>query len=233
MSGIDREAILRRARKLAAFNDANATPAEVANAARLLKKMLRKYQLSMEDVTAGLKAEGVEKREVYSAGRIAWWRRHVIGEVADYFDCKVVNAVKPLPARREIVYVVGCFSDAQVAAYCCAALSNYLEVSVRGLPRLGYTLLQLKESGALGLGRALAARRKIDSPAEEPPASEAWALTVVKDQLVVQGMHALFPDLDKGGRRREKPKQLELHSGAYVAGYKIGTRASMVGGIEG
>jgi len=233
MSGGDREAILQRARKLAAFNEANATPAEVANAARILKRMLQKYQLSMKDVQAGLVAEGVERREVFSAGRIYRWRRHLIAGVTRYFDCEMVCSVEREYSRLETIYLVGCLSDVQVAAYCCTALAHQLEMAVQALRPLGVPVGTLRESVALGVVDALDGRRDADSAgsAVETTTPQEGALVVVKGQLVARELGRLFPRLERVAKK-VKPKEVLMDPTAYATGHEIGTRAAMVGGIE-
>jgi len=124
-----REEIIRRAQKLTAFNEANATPQEVANAAAALKKLMEKHQLSMMDVAAGITSEKVGREEIDGGYTKKTWQSVLVNSIAKGLDCSVISYydvrdAKGVAKKTVTYWVFGVESDLVFARYLYDVLSK-------------------------------------------------------------------------------------------------------------
>jgi len=134
----EKKQILDKIKKLLSFDEDNATEGDLQAAAAAVKRLLAKYQLSMQDVknhcdevvyeSEGIVEIGAEKKW----GAIPQWYRYLAGQIALGFDCALVSTRRVHPDvlkwARNLSFV-GLESDAQAAAF-------LFETVVRELTRL-------------------------------------------------------------------------------------------------
>ncbi len=215
----DRESILKKCRKILAIqDDKGATPAEAANAAALLKRMLEKYQLSMTDIEAGLRQDGIVEVKIFFAPRLYQWQIQVHGHLASAFDCTMLMTKDGLGGKW--VSYVGCASDVAVAEYYAKYFQEQLAPSWFAYKkRHGGSLIQ---KGSFWIAAALVVSRRLKGMRPEPkeadvPDNGARGLVLVKDGLLKAWL------TEQGVKDAKPPRsEMEVDPIAFAMGKRAG-----------
>lgn len=121
---MNREEILNKVRSLLRFTPENSTPQEAANAARIAKNLLTKYQLEMQDLH---ETDPIQTATLYTAQRITRRAGALASAIADAFDCQPL--VSNHPERH--LFIVGAASDIEIAQYFYQMLLSQLDLAAR------------------------------------------------------------------------------------------------------
>lgn len=212
-----REEAIRRCKKLAAFKDGRATPHEVAIAADLLQKTLRKYHLSMADLESGLREEGCIELELFVFRRIEPWRVHMVAVIAECFECQVVE--KRYADGRRAAQLFGMKSDAEVAEYyiqavIAASLPRAKEINKAMVQMVGNAhAREYLNSYMIGIADGISQQLKGANQTMEEK-----ALIVTKGALVTDFLRSRYQVKDG-----EPPKKrVSIYQSAYQSGVNTG-----------
>ncbi|GMW02611.1 MAG: hypothetical protein AMXMBFR84_37470 [Candidatus Hydrogenedentota bacterium] len=232
-----REEIIRRAQKLSAFTEENATPQEVANAAAALKKLMEKHQLSMMDIASGLTNEDVGFESIDGGSTRKTWQLCLVCAIAKGLDCQVVTHYDGQWRGRRwkqtgIVYkVYGVESDLVFARYLYDVLSVKFYTQgteyCRGLGYSGAMLISARATFVMGAARAVK-ERLIEQRGTAEENSLTNALVVCKgnsiDAYIRKNVGKTFKDPVRHGTLRADD--------AAEAGYWAGKSAPLNRGLE-
>src|SRR5262245_25866838 len=93
---LSREEIMRRAQKLMAFTEGNATAGEVENAAAMLGALLRENNLSLEDIRVEAMRGDVEEQDCrVGYWTIPGWYLSLVGWIARATNCRSIVLAHP------------------------------------------------------------------------------------------------------------------------------------------
>lgn len=228
---LELDEVIRKARKLMAFNADNATQAEVENATGILQRMLDKYQLSMADLDSGEVGEEVLEHEIDSQCKSSQsWMGALISVLATGFGCRAVATKRRTPKGYRVVYrVIGHRSDTVMVDY----LFGTLQVALRAMGRAdgrkrgleGNTLRAYVNSYVIGASRAI--HKRLEQQRRQPAESASKALVLVKSSAVEDFYCKRFA----GERLRTVRANYSSRSG-LSDGYRAGERVSLARGVE-
>jgi len=205
MENIDREAIIRRAAKLAAFNDKNASPEEAMLAAERLAAMLKENNMSMRDIDVDRIKKGIRQEAVHDLENRRKWVSWLSYAIATACDCKVIVVEYPTC----IYYFVGYEEDAIVASWFFERMRDILPgicakhmKAWKKIPRAGYSREYLREkqkaekNGFMsGFSTRIGTKiRDVIKPKEETTENHnEFALIDLKKQAVDEKYKEWFP----------------------------------------
>lgn len=213
-----RDEAIRKCKKLAAFESGRATPAEVAIAAELLRKMLRKYQLSMADIEGGLRDEGCIEVELFVFKRVAPWRKHLVAVIARCFDCRTLE--KRYENGLKGAQLIGLKSDVEVTEYYIHSVIASTLPKAKEIKGFMVHIGQSEEAGlyfnSYMIGVADGIAEQLKGAGES---SEERSLVVTKGALVEDFLRSRYQV-----HRVKKSQSVRIHQTAYESGVNTGRR---------
>ncbi len=227
--GMDLEEVMRKAHKLMAFKDGNANPNEVAIAAGQLKRLLRKYQLSIADIKHGDLGEDVIEEDVFTKrnreNRAEWF---LLITLCDSHQCTLLIGKS---YSGKIVYsVIGAKSDVVHVTWLYESLLKRFKESAKDSARAagfhGHGITRFVNSFITGA--AVAIGERLIPKEETEVSSDSRALAVVKSGAITGFLEKKYPEL-----KRAKPKEHNISSGLGAKlGYREGMQVPLSRGVE-
>lgn len=211
--------------------DNGCTEAEAESAARMLRKLLMRHQLSMFDVASStLEEECTSENFDSEYEKMPAWQVTLALRIAEGFSCKVLFGqylditskwAKQFGMRYRVRLIfVGVESDAQVACYFYPYLMDYLlkacedkiaEHRIAGSYKTTYRDSFIKAAADTIKTRLLAdIQEAIQIEGEH---SKTGALVVVKHDLVASYYKQEYPDTQKFGYNSGKRSKLGVQDG--------------------
>lgn len=236
----DRDAILRKASKLLAFQAGTATPAEVELAAQRLGELLHAHNLTLQDVRAEALRSGIRTEETTSGyAQRPRWVRDLAAGVAYACTCQVIYQKRYDEHDDRLTDTesfVGLEADVAVARYFYDVLNRQLpemaSAHARSLPARQRP--RARRSFLVGIVHTVVTRLSalLRPPAAGPanPVAPGQSLILAKRQAIEAFLADAYPDLRTTTRRRLRADQVDLL--ALRAGVRAGQDVALHHGVR-
>ena len=233
---MDKERAIRRIKHLLQVHVRNnSSQNEMEVAARLIKGLLKKHDLTLFDVERKqFEEEIVDMEHKFCYTTYPYWIRNLASHIALALECKAIFSVwadyeyKYGTYRKTSVHFIGHRTDAEVAAYFFEVLERELwrlggehaeAAGIRGSEKAIY-----RKNFIVGATAAIYERLKKEIPQGEGTGKD---LMVVKAQAVAKRFEELYPQHEK-----MNPSSLTSDWGAMGDGEKVGKSMLLKPGVK-
>lgn len=236
----DRDAVLRKASKLLAFQAGTATPAEVELAAQRLGELLHAHNLTLQDVRVEALRSGIRTEETSSGfAQRPRWVRDLAAGVAYACSCQVLYRQRYEDARLRLADTesfIGHEADVAVARY-------FYDVLIQQLPAMASAHARslppgdrprAKRSFLVGIVHTvvsrLSAMLRPVADISGCPGTPGLTLIAAKRQAIDAFLAQTYPDLRTTSWRRLRMDQVDML--ALRAGVRAGRDVALHHGVR-
>jgi len=241
---MNHEDIIQKVQKLLEFQkgaEAIDSPEEAANAAEKVRKLLTKYNLTMEEVGQKVDDKGVVRKDfqdITNKKNEGQWIFDLYWGLAKYNFCKIIiiTEFQGTSNYKSIYKKIGCLIGEEYNVLTVKYLGEQLEYRLRAMARkawkeMQYDISEKKNAFMRGYFRGATSGIK-DQLYEQQQRQmqeqvQVNALVHLKDKKVDEAVREMFPNLKSSRASRISA------TGAYGRGRQDGKNISINKGVEG